>query len=220
MNYKLAIFDLDGTLLDTLEDLEQSLNAALLQNALPPRTLEEVRRFVGNGIRKLVERGVPGGTDKTVTDKVYNDFCIYYAKHNADYTYIYNGIPELLTDLRNAGCRLAVLSNKADNAVQALCNRFFKGMFDMVAGAKDKIPKKPAPDGVLEILKALGVQKEEAVYIGDSEVDIETAENAGLRSVIVDWGFRDRAVLIARGADHLVSSCAKLKTEILNPKTF
>lgn len=220
MNYKLAIFDLDGTLLDTLEDLEQSLNAALLQNALPPRTLEEVRRFVGNGIRKLVERGVPSGTDKTVTDKVYNDFCIYYAKHNADYTYIYRGIPELLDELKKNGCRLAVVSNKADNAVQALCNRFFKGIFDMVIGAKDGIPKKPAPDSVLEILKALRVQKEEAVYIGDSEVDIETAENAGLRSVIVDWGFRDRAVLVARGADRLVSSCTELKAEILKPRTF
>ena len=206
MKYELVIFDMDGTILNTLEDLADSLNYALKTHGYPQRTLEEVRRFVGNGVRKLVERGV----GKDISEKELDTLCDtqkqYYSVHCADKTRPYNGIYELLKSLRNAGCQTAVVSNKADYAVQELCKRYFDGLFDAAVGEKPSVLKKPAPDSVNEVLKLLGIDRKAAVYVGDSDVDIQTARNAGMDSIIVDWGFRDRAFLKEKGAGILVSA--------------
>lgn len=210
MRYKLAIFDLDGTILDTLDDLMDSLNAALAKSGFPVRTREEVRAFVGSGIRKLIERGVPAGTAAHLQEKVYRDFSAYYKDHSTDKTRPYEGVPELLRALRAAGCQTAVLSNKSDTAVQELCQRFFGGLFDMAFGERTGVPRKPAPDAVFEILSSLKCEKADAVYIGDSEVDVELAKNAGLDAVLVDWGFRDRLSLLKNGAAVLASTPAEV----------
>jgi len=217
MRYTLAIFDLDGTVLDTLDDLASAVNVALTRADLPARTRDEVRTFVGNGIRSLVERAVPTGTDPAKTDTVFADFKEYYGAHCAECTAPYEGVIELLKALRAAGCRTAVLSNKADFAVQALCHRYFDGLLDAVAGERESegIPKKPAPDGVYAICKELNAPLARAVYIGDSEVDVVTAQNAGLDAILVDWGFRTAAQLREAGARTVVSDTAALATAIL-----
>ena len=210
MPKQLAIFDLDGTILDTLADLHQSVNHALSCSGFPLRTLNQVRQDVGNGIRKLIERSVPAGTPDSAADRVYRDFTAHYAGHCADLTKPYPGIPELLPALRRAGFRTAVVSNKADYAVRTLCEHFYPGQFDMILGERPDIPKKPAPDPVFRVLKDLCCSPGDAVYIGDSEVDIETARNAGIPCVSVDWGFRERSLLTQAGGAPIVSSPAEL----------
>lgn len=200
MNYKLAIFDLDGTILNTLEDLTDSVNYALLKNGMSLRGIEEVRQFVGNGIGKLMERAVERGTDAKKTEQVLSDFKEYYGANCARKTRPYDGIGKLLSVLRANGIRTAVVSNKADFAVQTLCRHYFPGMFDRVAGEKEGIRRKPYPDSVLYIMEQLGVAKEETIYIGDSEVDVKTAENAGINVISVTWGFRGEDFLRAEGA--------------------
>ena len=208
--YTLAIFDLDGTLLYTLEDLGNSLNYALEQNGFPTRTMEEVRRFVGNGIRKLVERGTPADASAEDVEKVYAVFREHYAAHKDDTTRPYDGTQELLQRLRDAGLRLALVSNKAETATLGLCDKFFPGLFEAVVGGRDGRRLKPAPDPVDEVLTRLGVAREDAVYIGDSEVDIQTARNAGLDGITVSWGFRDVDFLKARGAKQIVDTPEEL----------
>lgn len=200
MRYKLAIFDMDGTILDTLEDLKDALNFALEKNGYPIHPISNVRKFVGNGMWKLIERGVPEGTGREDIIKVHTDFMDYYHIHCTDKTKPYDGIVELISSLREAGCKTAVVSNKADSAVHDLCKQFFPGCFDCEIGARDGIANKPAPDSVLEVLKQLEVSKEQAVYIGDSEVDVATALNAGMDSIIVAWGFREVSFLQEQGA--------------------
>ena len=180
MRYSVILFDLDGTILNTLDDLAASTNRALAKNGLPTRSTEEVRRFVGNGIRLLIERAVPSNTPLTLTDRVFDDFRTDYAEHCADRTLPYDGIPELLRALRASGARTAVISNKADSAVQELIAHYFPGLFDAVVGERPGVRRKPAPDAVLEVLRTLSAAPADAVYIGDSEVDVETARNAGL----------------------------------------
>lgn len=210
MKYNAVIFDLDGTTLATLDDLAISVNTALRKNNLPQRSFEEIRQFVGNGIRNLIERSVPDNTDKSVTDRVHKDFTEYYKEHCTDNTRPYDGIPEMLEKLKKRGIKLAVLSNKADYAVQELCEKYFKGCFDAVAGEILGIPKKPAPDGVYAILKKMGAELKSTVYVGDSEVDIITAKNSDMDCVAVDWGFRDRQVLVDSGAKVIVSDPEEL----------
>lgn len=210
MNYKLLIFDLDGTILDTLEDLYLSMNYALKQNGFPERTIDEIRQFVGNGIRKLNERAVPAGTSEMQLNQVHQDFTVHYEKHCADHTKPYAGIPEVLQKLREMGIKTAVVSNKADYAVQILCNDYFPLLFDAVAGEKEGIRRKPAPDAVQAVLNTLQISKEQALYIGDSDVDIETARNAGIPCISVEWGFRDRAFLIQHGAEKIISKPEEL----------
>lgn len=205
MKYELAIFDLDGTLLNTLEDLADSMNAVLQQSGYPQRSLTEVRNFVGNGIRKLVERSVPEGTKSEEVVRMYETFLIHYKEHCADKTKPYDGIMELLSKLQDNGVILAVVSNKADAAVKALCAQYFPGVFHEAVGERMGIARKPAPDTVNEVLKNLQIKKEKAVYIGDSEVDVQTAKNAGLDCIAVSWGFRDVSVLKAAGAETIVS---------------
>ena len=215
MRYKLAIFDLDGTILDTLEDLADAVNYALKEYGYPQRTLEEVRRFVGNGIRKLIERAVPAGLTEEDISKVHQTFSAFYQEHCADKTRPYKGILPLLERLREAGCLTAVVSNKADVAVQPLCQQYYDGLFDFAVGEREGIRRKPAPDAVQEVLRRLRVDAGEAVYIGDSEVDIQTAANAGLDSIIVTWGFRDRAYLESQGGKRFVDRPEEIEEIVL-----
>ena len=209
--YKLAIFDLDGTILNTLEDLTDSTNHALESLDLPTRSIDEVRRFVGNGIRLLIERAVPAETAEAIKDKVFAEFKAYYKEHSAVKTKPYDGIAELFAELRTSGCLVAVLSNKADFAVQDLCKDYFPGLIDYAAGEKEGIRRKPAPDAVLAILEKYQVAPEDAVYIGDSEVDVETAVNAGVSGISVTWGFRSKEWLAEHGAINSADSVDELK---------
>lgn len=204
MKYTIAIFDLDGTILNTLEDLADSTNYALKTCGYPERTMDEVRQFVGNGIRKLMERAVPEGTPVEEIDRVHETFTAHYKVHCADKTRPYDGIMELLQNLKKDGCKLAVVSNKADYSVQELCKQYFDGVFDFAVGEREGIRKKPAPDSVNEVLKTLECSRDRAVYIGDSDVDIQTAANAQMDHIIVEWGFRDIPFLISKGAKVLV----------------
>ena len=201
---KLLIFDMDGTVLDTLSDLTSALNYALAKNGLPARTTGEVRGFVGNGIRRLIERGVPDGTDVSLINAVHADFTFFYELHCADATAPYPGVREAVAALRARGYLTAVVSNKADYAVQKLVARYFPGDFDFAAGETQSVRRKPAPDMVFAALSALGVTQDYAVYVGDSEVDLETAGNAGIPCISVTWGFKDRSFLLAHGAKTLV----------------
>ncbi|MDE6626028.1 MAG: HAD family hydrolase [Lachnospiraceae bacterium] len=215
MKYKLAIFDMDGTTLNTLDDLAGSLNYALRQFGFPERTIDEVRSFVGNGVRLLVERGVPEGCSAAETEQVYEAFSSHYMVHCCDSTRPYDGILELLAVLRENGVLAAVVSNKPDGAVQELCSKYFSNLFQVSVGEREGVGKKPCPDSVNEVLKQLKVQKEEAVYIGDSEVDIMTAKNAEIDCVSVEWGFKNHTFLQENGAEIIVSSPAELIDIIL-----
>ena len=196
---KLVVFDMDGTILDTLDDLKESLNVTFRKFGFPERTREEVQGFVGNGIPKLIERAVPAGVQASVQEEVLKTFLEYYQIHCNDLTRPYKGIPELMKWLKEQGCLIAVASNKADPAVGKLCDIFFTGLVDFAVGDLPGQKKKPAPDMVNRVLNTLQIEKEEAVYIGDSEVDIATAKNAGLDCIVVTWGFRDRDLLEKSG---------------------
>lgn len=211
---KAVIFDLDGTLLDTLEDLRDSLNHALEAKGYPANSTEEVRRKVGDGLAKLVERAVPQGTGEAEQAAVLEIFKPYYAEHCREKTRVYDGMMEVLEELKGRGVKLAIVSNKADGAVKTLSEEFFPGVMDFSCGEKEGVRRKPAPDTALEAMKALGVTAGEAVYIGDSEVDLATAENAGMECVSVTWGFRDEEFLITKGAKTVAHNAEELK-EIL-----
>lgn len=209
-DFNTYIFDLDGTLLSTLDDLAASCNAALRANGMPERTLDEVRRFVGNGVKKLMERAVPDGLSNPLFEKTYHDFRQHYMSHNLDTTHPYPGVMEMLGSLRNRGKKIAVVSNKFYAATQELCRHFFGDLVDVAIGEREDIRKKPAPDTVLEALIQMNVGKEKAVYIGDSDVDVETAKNSGMPCISVLWGFRDYDFLVKHGATIFVSSPLEL----------
>ena len=197
-----VVFDLDGTLLNTLEDLAEAVNYALRKQGMPERTLEEVRRFVGNGVRLLMIRAVPDGESNPLFEETFDLFKTYYGEHCNDNTKPYDGIMELLSTLKEKGYAVAIVSNKIDFAVKELNELYFKGIVPVAIGEKEEIRRKPAPDTVFEALKELGKTKEEAVYVGDSDVDIETAKNAGMPCISVLWGFRDKEFLDEHGAMH------------------
>ena len=215
--YQLAIFDLDGTVLDTLDDLADSVNAVLVKNGYPTHTREAICGFVGNGIRLLIARALPRDASEQTVERVLADFKVYYAAHCAEKTAPYPGIPTLLARLRAAGVRTAVLSNKADFATQALCGNYFAGLFDAVAGEREAegIPKKPAPDAVYAMMRDLGLTAADTVYIGDSEVDVQTARNAGVDAVLVSWGFRSAEMLHRAGATVVVDTPEALFAQIV-----
>ena len=215
MKYKAVLFDLDGTILNTVADLHVSLNYVLKQYGLPARTVEETAQFLGNGIRRLIELGAGEGVPPQTVDAMFADFKAHYAVHCLDQTRPYEGVPELVSALRSAGVKTAVVSNKADFAVQELVERFFPGLFDFSVGERDGIRRKPCPDSVNEALSRMGVPHEGAVYIGDSEVDIQTAHNAGLPCFCVAWGFRTPAQLQASGAPRIVRTVEELQTLLL-----
>ena len=208
MNYQTFIFDLDGTLLDTLGDLAASVNHALRAHGMPEHTIDDVRRFVGNGVRLLMERAVPDGADNPDFEATFATFRQYYMQHSLDTTRPYEGIPETLQALKARGCQLAVVSNKMMAATQSLIRHFFPDTISVAIGEHEAegIRKKPAPDTVLAALRQLGVGKEGAVYVGDSDVDLATARNSGLPCISVLWGFRDRQFLQENGATTLVAA--------------
>ena len=215
MKYKTVIFDLDGTLLDTLQDLTNSVNFALHSMQYPERSLAEVRMFVGNGISKLIERAVPEGTDEQSEKKTLQIFKSHYEQHCEDYTAPYPGVYELLSDLKEMNVHMAIVSNKADFAVKKLCKKYFSDYISLAIGECDGVRKKPAPDTVFAAIAQLNAQQESTVYIGDSDVDIETARNAKIDSVSVTWGFRDEDFLLEKGASVCVDSAVKLKSLLL-----
>lgn len=198
--YSTYIFDLDGTLLNTLNDLCASCNYAMQSQGFPSRTLDEVRRFVGNGVAKLIERAVPEGTSEEQTAETLSVFRKHYLVHGLDTTAPYDGIVELLTELKRRNKNIAVVSNKFYDATRQLCEHFFPTTVDVAIGEKETIRKKPAPDTVMAALKELGVSSDSAVYIGDSDVDIMTARNCGMPCISVLWGFREKAFLESHGA--------------------
>lgn len=207
---KAVIFDLDGTILDTLTDLTVSVNYALAQFSCPPRTKQEVRSFLGNGMKRLLTLSAPTITDPAAFQELYDTFAAHYKVHCLDNTFPYKGIPELLRELRDAHVKTAVVSNKGDFAVQEIISARFPGLFDYVVGERPGISRKPAPDTVFACLKAFDLDASEAVYVGDSEVDKETADNAQMPVILVDWGFRDRADLEKQGHMPIASTPAEL----------
>ncbi len=203
--YGAVIFDLDGTLLDTLDDLWAAVNAALKKFSLPLRSREEVRGFVGNGIVKLMQRSV-GQVKKEIFDGALAEFKRYYGEQCQDNTKPYEGIIELLKVLKTKGIRTAVVSNKADFAVKKLAKGYFEGLLEYAVGENEEmgIRKKPAPDSLLAVMQSMGAGTDSTVYIGDSEVDIQTAKNAGVDCISVTWGFKDKEFLLESGATALV----------------
>lgn len=199
-----VVFDLDGTLLDTLNDLAASVNYALGQYGYPLRSADEVRRALGNGVQRLMLASVPAGLSDEQFSEVFACFKRHYVAHSMDTTRPYPGIDALLQALSAAGYRLAIVSNKMNAAVQELQAHFFERWIGVAIGESATVRRKPAPDTVIEALRALGSEREEAVYVGDSEVDLATARNAGLECLSVTWGFRDETYLRSLGARHLM----------------
>lgn len=207
---KTIIFDLDGTLLNTLEDLMISTNFALTEFDFPTHSLEEIRKFVGNGVKKLIERAVPSNCPKEITEKCLEIFKKHYSQNMYNHTKPYNSIIEILEELHNKGLKIGVVSNKFDFAVKELCKKYFPNLIDVAIGQFEDVPKKPAPDGVFKAMKELRAEKNSTVYVGDSEVDVQTSKNVELPCIGVLWGFRDEKDLI--GADYIISNpCDILK---------
>lgn len=210
MRIKAVLWDLDGTLLDTLDDLAASTNAALAQYGLPQRTRDEVRAFVGNGVRKLIERAVPQGTDEATVGRVYDAFVAHYGLHSRDHTRPYDGVIPMLDALLAGGVRLAIVSNKIDFAVKALSRAYFGERMSSAVGDAPGRRRKPAPDSVMEAMRQMGVAPEETAYVGDSDVDVETARNAGVACCAVSWGFRSERCLREAGAERIAATPQEL----------
>jgi phosphoglycolate phosphatase len=215
VQYNTVIFDLDGTLLNTLDDLTDSVNYGLQQFGFPARNKSEVRQFVGNGIRKLMERSVPSGTSRDIMEQCLSTFVEYYSNNLQNKTKPYDGICEILNVLKKQGYHLAIVSNKYDAAVKSLCNDYFKDFIQVAIGESSSVAKKPAPDSLYAALNELGSEKASAIYVGDSEVDVQTAHNAGIPCIGVTWGFRDKEILQSEGADRIIDSPCQL-LEFLN----
>ncbi len=213
---KTLIFDLDGTILNTIDDLTDSVNATLTHFGHPLRTKEEVTAFVGNGVPKLLERAFPEGTAESELSLAFRFMMTYYGEHSRDKTRPYDGIPELLLRLRGEGYTLAVLSNKRDPLVSPLCEYYFPATFDVAVGQREGVPRKPAPDAVFEVLCRLKSVKSDAVFIGDSDVDIETGRNAGLPAIGVTWGLRSEETLQKAGAHILAHTADELYEALKN----
>ena len=200
-----VIFDLDGTLLDTLEDLTDSVNHAMEKFGFPVHTIEEIRTFVGNGAPKLLERSIPDGVANPDYEAALTAFKAHYAEHCEDKTGPYAGVPEMLAGLKEQGYHLAVVSNKFDGAVKKLCKKYFGEFISVSIGESEEVKRKPAPDTVYRALRELGCDASHAVYVGDSEVDIQTAKNASLPCISVTWGFRSEEKLRDEGApEHMM----------------
>lgn len=215
MKIKTVVFDLDGTLLDTIEDLTDSVNYALLTFHMPTRDISEIRRFVGNGIRRLMMRVVPNGENNPDFEAVFAEFRRYYDIHCNDKTKPYEGVLELIDALKRNNIQIAIVSNKVDSAVQTLNKRYFP-QIAVAVGDREGLHRKPAPDSVFMAMEAYHAKCAETVYVGDSEVDIETAKNAGIKCVSVLWGFRDREQLLESGAEILIERPQELLELIEN----
>ena len=213
---KAVIFDLDGTLLDSLTDLHLSVNASMEAHGFPPHTRDEVCSYVGNGVYKLIERAIPDGVNNKSFESALAYFKEHYALHMYDHTGAYEGIYEALDRLKAEGYKLAVVSNKFDAAVKELCKRYFPLHIEVAIGENEAagIKKKPAPDTVMAALRELGLSKEEAVYVGDSDVDVQTAKNSGMPCISVLWGFRPREFLESEGAQIFLDTADELTEKI------
>jgi len=207
---KAILFDLDGTLLNTLEDLAAAANVALSAHGWPQRSLREVRRFVGNGVRRLMELAVPEGVSRSEFETCLETMRAYYAEHSSVATAPYDGVPEMLTELKAMGVPMALVSNKPDGPVADLAAQYFPGIFTVTVGDSPLRARQPAPDMPLYALERLGVSPEEALYVGDSEVDVLTARNAGMPILSVSWGFRDREQLEQLSPDGLIDHPGQL----------
>lgn len=214
--YKAVIFDLDGTLLDTLGDLHAAVNHALRSFGFPGRSIDEVRRFIGNGVVKLMQRSTPENTDADTDRKCLDTFREYYLVHMRDMTAPYEGVISLLGELRSRGVKTAVVSNKLHEAVCELCDDYFGGLIDEAIGVSIETERKPSPVNVYKALERMGVTADECIYIGDSEVDVQTSHNAGVKCIGVTWGFRDRAELIEAGAEIIADNCGDILDKIVN----
>lgn len=208
--YDTYIFDLDGTLLSTLDGLAASVNYALRVHGMPEHTNDDIRWFVGNGVRMLMERAVPKGCSDSLFERVFETFVNHYMEHSMEQTKPYQGVLEMLEELKRRGKNIAVVSNKFYVATQELCNNFFGDYVDVAIGEREGISKKPEPDMVNEALNFLYADKSNAVYIGDSDVDVETAKNSGLHCISVLWGFRDKDFLLEHGATEFISMPSEL----------
>jgi len=200
-----VIFDLDGTLLDTLDDLTTSVNLALGSVGFPEHSREAIRSFVGNGIAELIKKSLPKNTSEEMFQKVLSLYKDYYEKHSQDKTRLYDGIIPLILTLKEKGYKLAIVSNKHHDAVLQLKPIYFEGLIDIAIGQQEGIARKPAPDAVFKALELLGSDLASAVYIGDSEVDFKTAVNAKMDAILVTWGFRNQEELEALGATNFAN---------------
>jgi len=210
MRYKYIMFDMDGTVLDTLTDLTNAVNHSLGVYNLPPRTKEEIRSFLGCGARQLINLSVPEGCDEALTKKVYEFYMDWYDRHCMIETAPYPGTLELMEKLIALGLKLCIVSNKPHSAVVELAERLFPGLLETAIGEKEGISRKPAPDMVLHAMELMGADRENSLYVGDAEPDIQTAQNAGIDCASVTWGFRDAPQLIAAGGKYLVNSMDEL----------
>ena len=205
-NNKCVIFDLDGTLLYTLEDLKNSVNFALTKNGFKERSIDEVRAFVGNGIENLMRKSVPDDITEEQFYNCFEDFKSHYKIHSEDNTVEYAGVTEVLKTLKQKNILLAVVSNKADFAVNTLCKKYFSQLLDCAFGEREGIKRKPCPDAVNEVVKLLMVEKDNCFYVGDSDVDVKTAHNSGIKCIACTWGFRDRSVLEKENPEYIIDN--------------
>ena len=210
MNRKAVLFDLDGTLLNTLRDLTDAVNHVMRTHNQPEHSMEDIRTFVGNGVRNLMRRAVPGGEDNPLFEQQLAEDIAYYRQHDRIYTSPYDGIEAMLDTIRDNGLLVAVLSNKDEVAVRNLCEHFFKGHYDLALGNTPNRPRKPDPAIVNAALEAFGIAAGEALYVGDSETDAATAEAAGVEYILVSWGFRDREILGRFNAKAIIDSPGEL----------
>lgn len=214
MRYDTIIFDLDGTLLNTIDDLSDSLNDVLKQNGYLPVEVNNVRRFVGNGAKNLVRLALPEGTADVIISKLFEEFKELYKKNMQNKTRPYNGIMELLLDLHRYNYKIGIVSNKFDTAVKELAQIYFGNLVSVAIGETSEIKRKPAPDSVFTAVKELGSTLDHTILVGDSETDVRTAKNAGIPCIGVTWGFRCREVLRSEGADYLIDTPRELLTLI------
>lgn len=214
--YKLVIFDMDGTILNTIDDLTEAGNVICKKYGFPTHTSEEFRFFVGNGIPKMVKRALPSEVSDDLYKKCLEEYIEYYKNHCAEKTAPYEGITDCIKHLRSFGIKIAVNTNKVESAAIDLCNTYFPGLFDIISGSRPSIPPKPAPDGIYEILNRAKTKPEEACYIGDSDVDLQTGINSGLSFIGVDWGFRGRDFLLEHGAKCVVMNTTELEKVIID----
>jgi haloacid dehalogenase superfamily, subfamily IA, variant 3 with third motif having DD or ED/haloacid dehalogenase superfamily, subfamily IA, variant 1 with third motif having Dx(3-4)D or Dx(3-4)E len=208
--YDTVIFDLDGTLLDTLEDITDSANFALTLHGFPGRKIEEIRSFVGNGVARLMELAIPAGINNPQYEKCLADFRHHYSRNMQNKTNAYKGIMDLLRHLSKENYKIAIVSNKFDMAVKKLNQVYFGEYIKVAIGESKGVSKKPAPDTVFKALEELGSNVNKAVYIGDSEVDVKTAQNSGIICIGVTWGFRNREVLAQEGANYIIDKPAEV----------
>ena len=216
--YDAILFDLDGTLLDSLEDMKDSVNHVMREFGFPEHTTEEIRTFVGNGIRRLIERSVPEDTDPRTCEAALKVYRSYYNDHCMIKTKPYDGVPELLAALKKEGFAMAIVSNKNEEAVEEMREHYFGDLVPLAFGQSDAVPKKPDPSMVYAAADRLGIPKERCIYVGDSEVDIETAKNAGIDCITCLWGFREKEFLLAEGARVLAEAAEDILRVVVEEK--